>query len=266
MLLFLLIVFIFSSAVIWYFLNKKNYSVAFVLLAFLIGLCLVGVYLASSYVDPKKLGSAEQFGQFGDYIGGILNPIFGFVTIVLLINTFHNNNRQLEIVAESNLHEKIKKISMAISSTKEKIHQELNRKYGFMHEGDYKTESFMNYFFENGFPKKNLKQLLFSISEHTENLFIREWNTKSLQQGAHSEFKEHIMMTLRIRFYVEYIVNAHFRLIDSENSGILKYKASLDLAEFCEEMELLFLLTKNKSQEFKDAAVKMTKNVNPYSF
>ncbi|MGL4476173.1 MAG: hypothetical protein ACRCT7_17220 [Shewanella sp.] len=32
-----------------------------------------------------ELGNQEQFGQFGDYLGGVLNPILGFATVVLLV-------------------------------------------------------------------------------------------------------------------------------------------------------------------------------------
>ena len=46
---------------------------------------LLAFYLSSEKVDPKKLGEPQHFGQFGDYIGGILNPIFGLSTICLLI-------------------------------------------------------------------------------------------------------------------------------------------------------------------------------------
>lgn len=43
-------------------------------------------YLSSNKIDNTSLGDTAAFGQLGDYVGGILNPIFGFITILLLIH------------------------------------------------------------------------------------------------------------------------------------------------------------------------------------
>lgn len=52
----------------------------------LIGI-LVFFYRSSSLLDNSTLGNTEKFGQLGDYIGGLLNPIFGFITVLLLIHS-----------------------------------------------------------------------------------------------------------------------------------------------------------------------------------
>lgn len=46
---------------------------------------LVIVYLAAPNILASELGGPEEFGQFGDYIGGLLNPTFGFLTVCLLL-------------------------------------------------------------------------------------------------------------------------------------------------------------------------------------
>jgi hypothetical protein len=33
------------------------------------------------------IGNQEELGQFGDFIGGILNPFFGFLTVLSLLNS-----------------------------------------------------------------------------------------------------------------------------------------------------------------------------------
>lgn len=48
---------------------------------------LMMAYFHSPNVKIVEWGGPEQFGQFGDMIGGILNPILGFMTIILLIRT-----------------------------------------------------------------------------------------------------------------------------------------------------------------------------------
>ena len=56
---------------------KKNSTFIYIALA-LVAMLLMQ-YLESPEINSNEFGGAEQFGQFGDYIGGILNPIFGFV-------------------------------------------------------------------------------------------------------------------------------------------------------------------------------------------
>lgn len=61
-------------------------------------------YLAYFYfvLGYKISDDAEKWGQFGDYVGGILNPFLGFVSIVLLIKTL-----ALQYEANGNLKEEI---------------------------------------------------------------------------------------------------------------------------------------------------------------
>lgn len=44
--------------------------------------------------------SHERWGQFGDFLGGILNPVVGMVTLVLLVRTLHSQQAALEIQSE----------------------------------------------------------------------------------------------------------------------------------------------------------------------
>lgn len=34
------------------------------------------------------LGTRGEWGQFGDYIGGVINPIVGLATVVMVVQTF----------------------------------------------------------------------------------------------------------------------------------------------------------------------------------
>lgn len=38
----------------------------------------------------------DKWGQFGDFIGGVLNPLFGFLAFILLLSTLHLQNRELQ--------------------------------------------------------------------------------------------------------------------------------------------------------------------------
>ena len=54
-------------------------------LAVLFVFILVVCYLIAPGTIHNELGGPEQFGQFGDYIGGLLNAAFGFLTVFLLL-------------------------------------------------------------------------------------------------------------------------------------------------------------------------------------
>lgn len=47
-----------------------------------------------------SVGSQEVLGQFGDFVGGILNPILSFTTIILLIKSLRFQRIELNKVAE----------------------------------------------------------------------------------------------------------------------------------------------------------------------
>lgn len=56
---------------------------------------MVVAYLYSPNIDRFTLGGPEEFGQFGDYVGGILNPIIGLITVILVYKTF-NSQKSIE--------------------------------------------------------------------------------------------------------------------------------------------------------------------------
>lgn len=63
-----------------------------------IGLLLY-FYLSSPRVittGPDKWGGPEQFGQFGDMIGGLLNPLFGFITILVVLYSANIQRNELQ--------------------------------------------------------------------------------------------------------------------------------------------------------------------------
>lgn len=64
-------------------------------LAFLI---VASLYFFNFGVNPSE--DHAQWGQFGDYLGGTLNPIFGFLTLIAILMTLTAQVRQLEISSE----------------------------------------------------------------------------------------------------------------------------------------------------------------------
>jgi hypothetical protein len=67
--------------------SKRHSRNIFILFAIGVLLILIATYVRSPYIDVARLGDQSIFGQFGDYLGGTLNPIFGFLTVILFIES-----------------------------------------------------------------------------------------------------------------------------------------------------------------------------------
>lgn len=63
---------------------------------------LLTFYLNGSKVNYEELGTPAQFGQLGDFIGGILNPIFGFITLLMLVESYKITQDTNRITQQTN--------------------------------------------------------------------------------------------------------------------------------------------------------------------
>jgi len=73
-----------------------------ILFAALAASAVVGIYMYSHWGQGMSRGS-EIWGQFGDYIGGVLNPVLGFLTFTGLLFTIALQYRELEQARQANL-------------------------------------------------------------------------------------------------------------------------------------------------------------------
>ena len=76
------------------------------------GVLVLGVaaYKYWSHFSGRQLGEPEEWGQFGDYLGGTTNPILAFLTLIGVLWTIHLNRVELR------------------DNKKESLAQEINRK------------------------------------------------------------------------------------------------------------------------------------------
>jgi len=88
-----------------------------ILTAFLIVLAVISVYIIQ-FGDFGNFGNQEKFGLFGDYIGGLTNPILTFLTVVLLIWSVQIQVKELNATREE-LEETRKVHSQQFSLNKE---------------------------------------------------------------------------------------------------------------------------------------------------
>ncbi|WBS00697.1 putative phage abortive infection protein [Pseudoduganella sp. SL102] len=81
-------------------------------IAVCIAVSLVGIYL---WIFHHGLSSShERWGQFGDFIGGLLNPTLSFLGLLALLATFSLQLKEYRLTAQQN--EDSKKIALAQAS------------------------------------------------------------------------------------------------------------------------------------------------------
>lgn len=93
-------------------LNSNNISkyLKFILIftiALLIFVILFYVIYFAFINDYSLSNQTDTWGQFGDYLGGVLNPIFAFFTILLLLITIYQQKNELKDNKEQKLKEDI---------------------------------------------------------------------------------------------------------------------------------------------------------------
>lgn len=57
--------------------------------------CVIAVYIIKFHGNSIS-SDPEQWGQIGDYFGGLLNPIISFTTLIFLIKAYYSQRQELE--------------------------------------------------------------------------------------------------------------------------------------------------------------------------
>lgn len=77
---------------------KFTLNKTFILLL-IIAFIVIGAYTLN-FQGNSVSDNPEQWGQLGDYVGGILNPVLSFTTVIILITTVRIQNKQLSATRE----------------------------------------------------------------------------------------------------------------------------------------------------------------------
>lgn len=76
---------------------KYTLVVAFAILA-ICALCFIFISITTYFAPPlQPMFDQERLGQLGDFLGGTLNPIFGFVTVCLLLWSVFVQRQELSL-------------------------------------------------------------------------------------------------------------------------------------------------------------------------
>ncbi|HIF50484.1 MAG TPA: hypothetical protein EYQ42_02955 [Thiotrichaceae bacterium] len=62
-----------------------------------IAIAIICVYLYANYYNGDIITDHSRWGEFGDYIGGVLNPVFGFFGLFALLLTISIQVKELQL-------------------------------------------------------------------------------------------------------------------------------------------------------------------------
>lgn len=79
--------------------NSLSILVAILVIAVASVVLVVGAYVYYFHSVPVKVDS-EPWGQFGDFFGGTLNPIFGFLSVMALLAALVIQSRELKVSSQ----------------------------------------------------------------------------------------------------------------------------------------------------------------------
>lgn len=82
-------------------------------IAFTLLLVLLGTYLVAF---KGKFGDSQVWGQLGDFVGGTLNPLLAFVTLLVLLQTWREQRRQIQLASQQSVVEELQRLLASISS------------------------------------------------------------------------------------------------------------------------------------------------------
>lgn len=212
----------------------KKYS-TLVFMAITVAALLITKYLESPSIDSTKLGNQEQFGQFGDYIGGILNPIFGFITVMLLIQSLSAQNKDLD-------HNKALRNMEALS----KVLAESEKNF----EDDIESESFEDEHGKYSFRSAFYKPEGGWIHERHENILAAIEAVVNETGMTQSNFYAYFRIA-RIKGLCDNIISTQIHIIEFEELDYLKRIHAARLINSVTRLEYFHLISSETSRKIR---------------
>ncbi|GAA5113428.1 hypothetical protein GCM10023211_21550 [Orbus sasakiae] len=220
-----LVVVVSITALFGIWINKK-YEFGLVSIFFIVICFLLILNIAIDYVNYFKkvdniMTTQEDWGAMGDYIGGILNPILTFITIIILLWTNHNQNKELKKQLER--------------QDKESEKNDFDRMFTLM------LEQHNAFFLQKDFSENitNIyNELTTSRIRRADGVINFNWTQKTLEsifsEGKHNTINAYLRFLYRFLKYLD----------DNENNVSCIYDYSGLLRSFISE-HLLYVIAMN---------------------
>lgn len=242
---------IYNSPCFW--LKAATYFV--IALLVILGITTLVIFALNNFAEAisYKYMAPERLGQFGDFLGGTLNPLIGLATILLLIITL--KNQQSEFIKSSKAGEERELLKQAMTV------EEYYRKHILqIHEIKFQTS--LQWLTRQEFIEiyENLDEITFketSIFDMAEIFFNNFKNPPEDQSKIpfivfeHKNEEHHQMMAHNAIFYISSEISALSEIVSILKSDSLKSKLSSDLKNFNKIYEMLSLFIENHVMENK---------------
>lgn len=96
--------------------KKINSLIIIALIVIPLVLVAGGYAFFFGYISNRSLsGSPEQWGQFGDFFGGTLNPVYALLAFIGVLITIHLQSKQLELAEKRALIEEVQRLVFNVS-------------------------------------------------------------------------------------------------------------------------------------------------------
>ena len=194
---------------------------------------LIYFYLKSPNVITDSWGGPSEFGQFGDMIGGILNPIFGFFTILLLLHTANLQHKNMQ--REKNIRNFESTIKLLAVSKK---------KFEDMLDKNELHDSFSNDYFS----LKNAKVFYGDNEKRRERIQQLSSDTKNMLNKRHPKDidNDNEMFLHTVRISQRMVIKHYYKLLELEDFEYAKSDIAIELYEFIWQNSRYNLLTDNE--------------------
>lgn len=243
---------------------KISYVIPIIVIFF-----LITIYALNVGFDPKE-PNAAHYGQMGDFFGGILNPFFAMISIVLLLLTYNQTLKNSELEHQRVEREEIRNV---INETKKTINT-LKSKKSFIISLDNKDEikSYIYFSVEDCQNNESTnryafqKALMFTLAslKHPSNL-----------SKESDELREYLLThtALGSNFYnLAQIQSLTFRLLDlyidylkTQKSKSLHNLMYADFTNFIMESYTQLILTDDQYNEYCEKLIDVTPGVTRHS-
>lgn len=236
---------------------------------------MIGISLYFQDPDVKTTNfSVEQYGQLGDFIGGILNPAFGLLTVVLLLLSIKEQRNSNEIIKKSEHKAQHKDATISMVDRLIKTHYELLKTplgifiereatpitVGFTNNVS-KQKSFESVF-QNSF---GLDAELFLVYEEYFSCTAGDRDVNEINlphpvtKMAHLQLRH---ISREFRNSIRRILDGYEEINKFQDTNFLKFQTCLEWEDFLENCEIRkiinfeeFELEYNKIQNIKDKCV-----------
>ena len=147
---------------------------------------VVSLPYIQTFYTPYLSTQTSKWGELGDYIGGVLNPIFGFLSFLMLIFTIKIQNSQLQLSRKELqlTREELSKSALAQDLSQKALNKQaeiaskssdLNTVVFLLNKIDKDLQPYLGQRYPKGNPQGDIKNKLIEKKHYLESIIDRTY-------------------------------------------------------------------------------------------